>query len=119
MAVRINRDIEKLSFPGIRSISRRANPFQCDIHFQGPVGSSYFRTVFHILVEFPETYPFSPPSVTFLQDIDIPEVDLNTGKVRMRILDPRIWKASSSLQDVMMCLYYTLRTQLPSETEDE
>ena len=119
MTSRIKHDIENLSVRGNRSISKRTNPLHYDIYFNGPIGSRYYCNVFHILVDFTGNYPFSPPVVTFLQDIDIPEVDALTGKLRMKILDPRIWNSTSGLQDVMTCLYYVLRTQLPAEIEDE
>lgn len=118
MTTRIKHDIETLSFRGVRSVSQRVNPYQYDIYFNGPIGSKYFGSVFHLLVEFPENYPFSPPILTFLQEIQIPEVDQNTGRLRMRILDPRIWNSTCGLQDILTCLYYVLKTQYPSDSED-
>lgn len=118
MTTRIRKEIEKLSLRYIRSISQRTNPLQCDIYFSGPVGSVYALNVFHILVEFPESYPFQPPTVTFLQELNIPEVDQSTGRLRMKLLDPRAWNVTSGLLDILTCLYYVLKTQIPAEPDE-
>jgi len=114
MTTRISLEIRKLSLSYIRSIAQRANPLQCDIYFSGPPGTHYYFKVFHILMEFPDNYPFHPPTVTFLHETNIEEVDSATGRLTMKILDPRVWTVSNGIMDIMTCLYYVLKTQIPA-----
>ena len=116
--MRIQKEIRELNLPYVRSIAQRQNPLLYDIYLSGPMGTQYYQKVFHILVEFPESYPFHPPTVTFLSEVQLRGVDPMTGKLMLRILNPKFWNMVDTLTDVLTCLYYVFKTELANDVSD-
>ena len=117
-SMRIQKEIRELDLPYVRSIAPRQNPLLYDVYLSGPMGTEYYQKVFHILVEFPESYPFLPPTVTFLSEVQLRGVDPMSGKLMLRILNPKFWNIVNTLTDVLTCLYYVFKTEMANDVSE-
>jgi len=63
------------------------NLFEWKVYIEGPVDTDYQNGIFQMLMKFPQDYPMSPPSVSFLSDFWHPNVYAD-GKVCISILHP-------------------------------
>nr|CUU98341.1 hypothetical transcript [Hymenolepis microstoma] len=70
---------------------------------KGPDGSPYEGKVFSILIKVPSRYPFNPPKVYFMTNIDHPRI-IN-GRVR---IDPEDWSSLNSLRHVLCYVHKLL-----------
>jgi len=61
--------------------------FEWKVYIEGPAGTDYAGGIFQLLMKFPQDYPMSPPTVTFLSDFWHPNV-YPDGKVCISILHP-------------------------------
>mmetsp|Transcript_19067 Transcript_19067/g.21239 ORF Transcript_19067/g.21239 Transcript_19067/m.21239 type:complete len:244 (+) Transcript_19067:51-782(+) len=61
--------------------------FRWVIYLEGPPGTPYEKGVFQLQIEFPDTYPMSPPSLRFMSDFWHPNV-YKDGRVCISILHP-------------------------------
>jgi ubiquitin-conjugating enzyme E2 H len=83
---RIQRDIEKLSEKQDAAVEHIYNDtIHCMIY--GPPDTPYIGLKWKIVISFPESYPFSSPSVGFIDKIWHPNVDYNSGSVCLNVLN--------------------------------
>jgi len=61
--------------------------FEWKVYIEGPTETDYAGGIFQLLMKFPQDYPMSPPTVTFLSDFWHPNV-YPDGKVCISILHP-------------------------------
>jgi ubiquitin-conjugating enzyme E2 C len=71
--------------PGISAFPEGGNLLRWIATIQGPNDTVYQGLSFKLLIEFPLTYPYAPPAVTFDTTCYHPNVDLN-GAICLDIL---------------------------------
>ncbi|KAL3110641.1 hypothetical protein niasHT_017519 [Heterodera trifolii] len=72
---------------GFRACINDGNIFKWRIFIDGPPETPYAGCTFTALLKFPSSFPFYPPTMTFLSDILHPNID-TSGKVCISILHP-------------------------------
>ncbi|OLL24956.1 Ubiquitin-conjugating enzyme E2 14 [Neolecta irregularis DAH-3] len=72
--------------------------WQCTL--TGPAGTPYKGAKFSFNIEFPDTYPFKPPIITFKTRIYHPNID-SEGAICMSIVKNEEWKPSIKITAVL------------------
>ena len=99
---RIQNEINHTHLPYVRSIEHREHAVE--IRFKGPKGTKHFSTEFRIHLQFPETYPYRPPTMTFLDQASIP-----LSLRRLKLLHPNVWQVAFQIQDILEGIQYMLK----------
>ncbi|KAI0362744.1 ubiquitin-conjugating enzyme E2 [Trametes cingulata] len=90
--------------PGISAFPRSdANLFEWVGTIEGPAGTVYAGLKFKISINFPPTYPMSPPAIKFDSPCFHPNVDINGGGICLDILQDK-WSAVYSVQTILLSL---------------
>lgn len=69
---------------------------------EGPEETPYAGLVLRLTMEFPENYPYAPPTVLFKTPIYHPNVDFS-GRICLDILKEK-WTAAYNIQTVLLSL---------------
>ena len=120
---RITRDIREITQNPLHSNGIYYVPDESDITVGhalliGPKDTPYFGGYFFFRFQFPQNYPFSPPTVTFLTNGDGIRMHPNfytCGKVCLSLLNTfsgEPWTACQSLSTILLSMY-TLFTASP------
>jgi len=104
---RIQNEINRTNLPYVRSIEHRENPLHVEIRFKGPKGTKHFLTEFRMLLQFPENYPYRPPTMTFLDQASIP-----LSLRRLKLLHPNVWQVAFQIQDILEGIQYMLKIDI-------
>ena len=67
---------------------------------RGPEGSPFEGGNFVLLISVGDTYPMTPPNITFVTKIFHPNVLFKTGEICLDILKPESWTPAWTLQSV-------------------
>ena len=84
---------------------------------RGPEDSPYSGGRFHLDIQLPEEYPFSPPKIKFTTRVWHPNVSSQTGAICLDILKDR-WSAAMSLRTAMLSIQALLMSPEPSDPQD-
>ncbi|KAH7825914.1 putative signal peptidase I [Monocercomonoides exilis] len=96
-----------------------SNIFKWNVTIAGPAGTPYAGGQFHMLVEFPPDYPFSPPKLTFTHKIYHPNVKKDGSHICADGLDQTDWKAGMKTLDLIILVYNLLKTPNPGHPVEE
>jgi ubiquitin-conjugating enzyme E2 J2 len=107
---RIQNEIENLTLPYVCAIKHRENPLELDIRFKGPKGTQHFMTEFHILLQYPNNYPFRPPTLTYLGQTHYGH-HTSTAERPVKLLHPNIWQVAFGLTDILEGIHYLLKCE--------
>lgn len=80
-----------------------------------PSAAPYNKGAFRLAVDFPETYPFKPPKVTFLTKIYHPNVDAESGNICIAALKDSDWRPTTQMVDVLTALANLIDEPNPSD----
>ncbi|XP_021733655.1 ubiquitin-conjugating enzyme E2 4-like isoform X2 [Chenopodium quinoa] len=81
----------------VETINDAVNEF--NVVFHGPKESPYDGGVWKIHVKFPDSYPFKPPSIRFLNKIFHPNIDEHSGSVCLNVIN-QSWSPMFDLVNV-------------------
>jgi len=81
------KKIQSEPVEGVALELHEENLFEWKVYIEGPAGTDYAGGIFQLLMKFPQDYPMSPPTVTFVSDFWHPNV-YPDGKVCISILHP-------------------------------
>lgn len=70
----------------------------------GPNASVYQGAKFRLHLDFPCDYPYSPPSLFFITRIFHPNVDMDSGRVCVDLLEHDHWSSAASIRVVLLSL---------------
>lgn len=70
----------------------------------GPDASAYQGAKFRLHLDIPYDYPYSPPSVYFITRVFHPNVDIDSGRVCVDLLEPDHWSSAASIRVVLLSL---------------
>lgn len=107
---RIQNEISCTHLPYVRSIEHRENPLHVEIHFKGPNGTKHFPTLFRIVLQFPENYPYRPPVLAFADQESADNLPMSVH--RLKLLKPSVWQVPFQIQDILEGIQYLLRVDL-------
>ena len=96
---RKKRDIEKLiqSNYKVEKILNKDNNYIVD--YQGKAGTLYEKGTWKILIHLPKEYPYSSPSIGFINPIYHPNVDFKSGSICLNVLN-HSWSPMYDLKNV-------------------
>ena len=131
MKQRLVRDIQQIQMHplnehGIYYKPDEENLFRGTAMLVGPEGTPYFGGYYFFLLEFPETYPYYPPTFTFLPGGSSHSLfrfhpHLYTdGKVCLSLLNTwrgDQWTACQTITSILLSLVTTLFTASPLQSE--
>ncbi|OAF71114.1 hypothetical protein A3Q56_01149 [Intoshia linei] len=91
------------------------------LHVQGTIlgaqDTPYHQGHFLINIVIPESYPFSPPKVTFKTPVWHPNISSVTGVICLDILKEK-WAASLTLRTVLLSIQALLSCPVPEDPQD-
>jgi ubiquitin-conjugating enzyme E2 D/E len=109
--------IIKDQIPGIKiepsEIKTEDNSIVWNAWIQGAENTPYFGGTFHLLMKFPERYPFEPPKIKFNTKIFHPNIS-DDGKVCLNILKDN-WSAGLTTGKVLLSVLVLLGSPNPSD----
>lgn len=85
---------------GCTASPRGDNLFEWAAVIEGPKGSVYEGGTFFLDIEISESYPYTPPKVTFLTRIYHCNIDYR-GTVSMDILEPKKWSSTMTISHIL------------------
>jgi len=100
---------EQLHLVYIRSIEHREDSLEVEIRFRGPAGTKSFFTDFHILLRYPENYPYTPPTLTFLEQTHRGYHSMDHATPTIGLLDHDVWQIAYRFQDILEGIQYLLK----------
>jgi ubiquitin-conjugating enzyme E2 D/E len=80
-----------------------SNLFSWKATIQGPPETPYESGIFHLSLEFPETYPLHPPIVTFTTKVYHPNIDSHNGFICVNILQ-QDWCSVLTISTILLSL---------------
>ncbi|XP_004139007.1 ubiquitin-conjugating enzyme E2 5A [Cucumis sativus] len=83
----------------------------------GPAGSCYEGGIFHVSIQFPSDYPFTPPSINFLTKIFHPNVEVD-GSIGMDILNEN-WSSALTIEKLLLSICSILSNPIPHGSTNE
>lgn len=105
-AARLQREVMEVAragLDGIAAFPTDGNLFQWRGSVDGPSGSPYAGLEFSILMDFPESYPYAPPTIHFTTPCFHPNISLRTGAVCLDVLSEQ-WSAVLTVPSVLLSL---------------
>jgi ubiquitin-conjugating enzyme E2 D/E len=78
------------------------NLFEWEAKIVGPQGTPYENGVFHILMKFPEDYPFKPPKINFATKIYHPNIN-SLGGICIDILKTE-WTPAITISKLLLSI---------------
>ncbi len=110
MAARLSKEILLLQTTPAEGfeLTNTSDVFNWSGTLASPASSPYSGKKFRIQIQFPETYPFKPPAVLFLDKV-VPvhphihpeTADASGGLVCLRMLTPEGWSATLKISHVI------------------
>ncbi|KAJ9486066.1 hypothetical protein VN97_g7267 [Penicillium thymicola] len=79
---------------------------------KGPKESLYEGGLWHLSIEIPENYPTTPPIIRFTTKIVHPNIDFNTGKICLPLLDDG-WRPAVTLETTLKAIQWLLSDPNP------
>ncbi|XP_037804321.1 ubiquitin-conjugating enzyme E2 D2B-like [Penaeus monodon] len=113
---RITKELEDIADnpPGQCSAGPVGNDlFHCRATIMGPKGSPFEDGTFDLAIDFPEDYPFKPPSIRFLTPIYHVNIDTD-GNICLDILSSE-WSPGLSLSKVLVMIIALLNDPNPDD----
>jgi len=110
------RDLITRPVEGIVVTPKDENMFFWECDLKGPVGTPYQGGTFHFTIEFPDTFPFKPPTVTFTTKIYHPGIN-EEGHICLSMLRDE-WKPATSLTTVLKTIYDKIGKPSPDDPFD-
>jgi|Laugresp1bdmlbsn_1035097.scaffolds.fasta_scaffold31322_2 ubiquitin-conjugating enzyme (huntingtin interacting protein 2) len=101
---RITRELQELSYSEYNFC--KAKPYNADnlFHLEAtlypPITGPYYGNIYTLEMILPEEYPFKPPTVRFLTQIENAHVHPRSGRVCMDVLE-KGWLPSLSIGDLL------------------
>lgn len=104
---RLLRDLEEIKKNDIPTVGVTAQPLDNNLfiwhaNIRGPEKTLYEGGIFHLIIEIPESYPHSPPTITIPSPIPHPNVFGNS--VCLDMLTPDGWSSAYTILSVLIQL---------------
>lgn len=87
--------------------------YHWNVHIFGPQDSLYEGAEFKLDVRLPNDYPFSPPRVKFLTNIE--HLNINGGDICLDILKKDNWSTSQNIKSVIISIICLLNEPNPQD----
>eukprot|EP00128_Syssomonas_multiformis_P007953 Colp12_sorted_trinity150504_noHs@26631 len=84
---------------------------------KGPEGTPYEGGIFPLDIEIPDSYPFVPPKVKFINKVWHPNISSVTGVICLDILKDN-WAAAMTLRTVLLSIQALLSAPEPRDPQD-
>lgn len=104
---------EELKSYGITLETNEDNIYKWIIIMKGPVNSPYENGTFHLSIEFPANYPFSPPLINFITRIYHCNIN-NSGGICLDILKDQ-WSPALTVNKVLLSIISLLNDPNPDD----
>jgi len=116
---RISKELNDLNVrpvSGVTVIPKEDNVLFWDCSVKGPVDSPYKGGTFHFTIQFPDTFPFKPPNVTFTTKIYHPGIN-DEGHICLPMLRDE-WKPATSMNKVLQTIHDKIGKPSPDDPFD-
>lgn len=110
--LRLSRDLKELTEAGFTVLPEEGDELKLDVFrviFHGPKDTPYEGGTWHIRFTISPTYPFSSPSVGFVQHIMHPNIDWASGSICLDALNKK-WTPVFTLKHILDSLLPYLLT---------
>jgi ubiquitin-conjugating enzyme E2 D/E len=97
------RNIQRDPIPGCSAQPDPNDIFSWTATIEGPPHSVYAGGTFHLTIQYPQNYPFLPPTVTFVTKIYHPNIDSNSGFVGLSCLEEE-WCTALTMSTILLSL---------------
>jgi len=109
---------------GVTALPLEKDLFTWHCNMRGPKGTPYEGGVFHLVLEFPQSYPCDPPQVNV--STSLPHPNVFSGKICLNMLQPGDeqekylgWSSAYSVQSILIQLQAFLFEVSPSTQQFE
>lgn len=105
MPTRLQSELMELMMsatPGVSAFPKDGNLLSWTGTIAGPEGTFYEGYNFKLSLEFPNNYPYAPPTVMFVTPMFHPNVDM-AGRICLDILKDK-WSAIYNVQSILLSL---------------
>ncbi len=93
------------------------NLFEWSGFIIGPDDTPYAGGCFHLLIHFPNEYPFKPPKINFSTKIYHPNIERNTGGICLDVLN-RNWSPALTIPKLLLSISSLLSDPNPNDPLD-
>lgn len=83
----------------------------------GPEGTPYTGGVYHLIIEIPADYPYSPPKIKFDTKIWHPNISSQTGAICLDVLGKE-WSPALTIRTALLSIQALLSAPEPSDPQD-
>ncbi|CAG2173562.1 unnamed protein product [Oppiella nova] len=116
---RIDKEIQELQtnpIPGITAapVPPGTNPFEWVGNIAGPPDTPYAGGLFIVRIQFPQNYPFSPPTIKIQTRVFHPNISHQDGHICVDTLSDA-WSAALSISKVLLTIQQLLATPNPDD----
>jgi len=116
---RITKELNEIKTRPVPDVSvslREDNLFFWNATVKGPAESYYKGGTFHFTIQFPDNYPFKPPTVTFTTKIYHPGIN-DEGHICLPILRDE-WKPATSMPSLLQAIHDKIAKPSPDDPFD-
>ncbi|KAI3387549.1 hypothetical protein SNEBB_006264 [Seison nebaliae] len=114
---RVKRELSSFKDPDITITPMNDNIMKLEGTIRGPPDTPYTDGIYRLMIDVPDSYPFTPPQVKFITKIWHPNISSVTGVICLDILGEQ-WAAAMSIRTILLSIQLLMSCPEPDNPQD-